>query len=129
MDKKALEYYLDADYPFSVRPDIENEGYIVEFPDLNYCTGSGKEINEAIANGMTVKNDWIKAAFQNNISIPEPASNEEYNGRITLRVPRSLHRTIIERAKKEGVSLNQFLSYLISYGVGQRTKELKDKNF
>ncbi len=120
MSEKSLEYYLNANYPFTVRPDTDDGGYIVEFLDLRYCHGTGDTVEEAIADSKIVKEEWIKAAYEERIPIPEPSSSDEYNGRISLRIPRSLHKNIIEAAKKEGVSANQFLNHLISLGMGKR---------
>lgn len=39
---------------------------------------------------------------------------EEYNGKILLRIPRSLHRSLKEAAAMEGVSLNQYMLYKLS---------------
>ncbi|TEB07810.1 HicB family protein [Pelotomaculum schinkii] len=118
---KNLNYYLNLAYPFTVRPDLDDGGFVVEFPDLRYCVGTGDTIEEAINDSMIAKSEWIKAAFENRITIPEPSSNEDYNGRISLRIPRSLHRKIVETAKQEGVSANQFLSHLISIGMGKKS--------
>jgi len=117
---KDLGIYLNLDYPFTVRPDTDDGGYIVEFPDLRYCVGTGDTREEAIKDAIAAKNEWINAAFENGIPIPEPSSKEEYSGRVTLRIPKSLHRKVIEAAKKEGVSANQYLSHLISMGMGKK---------
>ncbi len=118
---KDINYYLNLDYSLNVRPDIDDGGFIVEFPDLRYCVGTGDTIEEAIKDAMFAKNEWIKAAFEKNINIPEPSNSEEYNGRISLRIPKSLHKMVIDAAKREGVSANQFLSHLISMGIGKKT--------
>ena len=39
---------------------------------------------------------------------------EEYSGRMVLRIPRSLHKSLKEAAKLEGVSLNQYMLYKLS---------------
>ena len=39
---------------------------------------------------------------------------DEYSGRLVLRIPRSLHRELKERAAAEGVSLNQYMLYKLS---------------
>ena len=116
---KDLDFYLKIAYALTVRPDLDDGGYIVEFPDLQYCVGTGATIEEAISDAMKAKEEWIKAAFADGIAIPEPMS-EEYNGRISLRVPKSLHRKINEIAKKEGISANQLLSNIISMSIGKR---------
>lgn len=38
----------------------------------------------------------------------------EYSGKISLRLPKSLHRELAEQAKREGVSLNQYALYKLS---------------
>ncbi len=117
---KDLDYYLELTYSFTVRPDIADGGFIVEFPNLRYCVGTGDTIQEAIEDAMVAKSEWIKAAFENGINIPEPGTGDEYNGRITLRIPKNLHRMVAEAAKQEGVSSNQYLSHLISMGIGKK---------
>lgn len=44
---------------------------------------------------------------------------EEYSGKLVLRIPRSLHRTLKEEARREGVSLNQYMLYRLSYNTRQ----------
>ena len=38
----------------------------------------------------------------------------EYSGKISLRLPRTLHKELSERAKREGVSLNQYAVYKLA---------------
>lgn len=120
---KDINYYFNLKYPFNVKSDLNDGGYIVKFPDLKYCTGTGNTIEEAIKDAEFAKSEWIKAAYDNNITIPEPSQDDidDYNGRISLRIPRSLHKSVAETAKKEGVSTNQFLSHIISMGMGKKT--------
>ena len=44
------------------------------------------------------------------------AEREErtYNGKIALRIPKTLHQDLIEAAKEEGVSLNQYCLYKLA---------------
>jgi len=42
------------------------------------------------------------------------ASLEGYSGRMLLRMPKSLHKRLIEEARGEGVSLNQYALYKLS---------------
>ena len=39
---------------------------------------------------------------------------EAYSGRIVLRIPRSLHRSLKANAAAEGVSLNQYMLYKLA---------------
>ncbi|QKK02911.1 MAG: toxin-antitoxin system HicB family antitoxin [Pseudomonadota bacterium] len=52
-------------------------------------------------------------------SMPEPAAVEDdYSGRITLRVPKTLHRRLAEQSGTEGISLNQYLVSLLAFHAG-----------
>lgn len=39
---------------------------------------------------------------------------EEYSGKLVLRIPRSLHKELKEKAEIEGVSLNQYMLYKLT---------------
>ena len=45
---------------------------------------------------------------------------DDYSGRVTLRLPHSLHRAVAEAAEGDGVSLNQHLVGILTYvsGIG-----------
>lgn len=119
MEKKSLKYYLSLKYPFKIEALSEEDGggFFITYPDLPGCMSDGETVEEALKMGEDAKKCWIEAALENGADIPKPYSfNENYNGRITLRTPKSLHRQLIEEAKDEGVSLNQYLLYLISKG-------------
>ena len=44
----------------------------------------------------------------------KPDSLEAYSGQFKLRIPRSLHRSLAEHSKREGISMNQYCVYLLS---------------
>ena len=48
----------------------------------------------------------------------------EYSGDLRIRFPKSLHRELAIRAEIEGVSLNQYVVYLLSKGIGLSKKEI-----
>ncbi|KYH30804.1 type II toxin-antitoxin system HicB family antitoxin [Neomoorella mulderi] len=125
---KDLSYYLNLDYPFIVKPLPQEEGggYVVEYPDLPNCIGTGDTIEEAISMAMDARKCWIEASLEEGLPVPEPSIQRdplaEYSGRFPLRMPKSLHKMILENAKKEGVSANQYLIHLISLSIGKTAK-------
>ncbi|MDO4499646.1 MAG: type II toxin-antitoxin system HicB family antitoxin [Erysipelotrichaceae bacterium] len=96
-----------------VRDEAEG-GYVVSFPDLPGCLSSGETIEDAIKNADEAKKLWIYAAIEDGIQIPDPDSLNEYSGQFKLRIPKSLHKSLTEHSKKEGVSMNQYCVYLLS---------------
>jgi predicted HicB family RNase H-like nuclease len=45
---------------------------------------------------------------------------KQFNGRIALRIPKSLHKNLYTQSKKEGISLNQLCLYLLSSKVEEK---------
>ena len=86
MDRKELEAKLAA--------------IPVEEPD---------EIDKAMIAMAEAEND------DETITLDEYKAITDYSGKLSLRVPRSLHKELAERAKLEGVSLNQYALYKLSH--------------
>jgi hypothetical protein len=66
---------------------------------------------------MAVKNEWLKVALESGWTIPEPAEPSEASGRVTLRLSKSIHERVIDRAEMEGVSLNQLIVNYVTSGI------------
>jgi|Deesub1362A_J573_1020465.scaffolds.fasta_scaffold03130_7 antitoxin HicB len=121
MERKNLKYYLSLKYPYKIETLSEENGggFLITYPDLPGCMSDGDTVEEAIKMGEDAKRAWIETRLEQGLEIPEPFSNDKYSGRITLRAPKSLHRELIEQTEKEGVSLNQYLVYLLSKGLSK----------
>ena len=59
-------------------------------------------------------NKCYEAAIEEGIEIPEPVSPDKYSGQFKLRIPKSLHYSLAEHAKMEGISMNQYCLYLLA---------------
>jgi len=53
--------------------------------------------------------------------VPEPIT-ADYSGQLRLRMPKSLHQTLAEKAKEEKISLNQYINYQLARSLGQPHK-------
>ena len=95
-------------------------GYLIEFPDLPGCISDGETPEEAMRNGADAMRSWIAAMRAAKRPIPRPSVRDSYSGKWQMRVPRSLHRRLAERARTEGVSLNMLATTLMAEGLGQR---------
>lgn len=111
---KILNEYMELPYRMEVVEDKEEGGYVVSFPELPGCITCGETIEVALKNAEDAKREWLSAALEDGIEILEPNSLEEYSGQFKLRLPKSLHRTLAEHAKREGISMNQYCLYLLS---------------
>lgn len=125
MSKKDLEYYLALPYRVVLHP-AEEGGYVAEIPDLPGCLTQGETLEEAVSMIQDAKVCWLKSALEDGVEIPEPSEAlNEYSGRLNIRIPKSLHRILAERAKQERVSLNQYINYQLARGVGFGTEPSK----
>jgi predicted RNase H-like HicB family nuclease len=127
---KDLEYYLNLNYEIRLRKLSEEEGggWFAEIPKLPGCMSDGATPEEALANLQDAKKCWIENCLELGRLVPEPVP-ENYSGQIRIRIPRSLHRIMAEKAREENVSLNQYISYQLARSVGfsQGEEQVKSK--
>ncbi|MBI3753060.1 MAG: type II toxin-antitoxin system HicB family antitoxin [Deltaproteobacteria bacterium] len=98
----------------------EDKGFIAIIPDLPGCSAFGETEEEAIKEARIAQELWVKTARKQGRKIPQPSKVEAYSGKILARTPKSLHQELLEKAKEEGVSLNQLIVYLLSAGLKKR---------
>ncbi len=62
------------------------------------------------------KRVWLEIALEDGKKIPKPENLElhYFSGKFTLRLPKSLHRELALEAEEQGVSLNQYILFLIT---------------
>lgn len=111
---KTLNDYLAMSYRMEVVEDKDEGGFVISYPELPGCITCGDTIEHAVTNALDAKKAWLEAALEEGIPIYEPENLEDYSGQFKLRIPRSLHRSLAEHSKKEGVSMNQYCVYLLS---------------
>ena len=100
-----------------VLPDEDEGGFALRCPELPGCVTCAETLEEGFRLLDDAKRCWFTACLEDGISIPNPASKEEFSGQFKLRLPKSLHRTLAQRSKEEGVSMNQYCVYLLSKGL------------
>lgn len=102
------------------RAEIEGEvcfeARVRELPDVMEYADSADE-----AYALAV--DTIATTFEiltekGRVMPPPHVPADDFSGRVTLRLPRSLHRALTEGADQEGVSLNQHLVNILGYYSG-----------
>lgn len=117
--KRTLEEYLNIPYKYEIIPSPEG-GYVITVPDLPGCITQAETYQEALSMIEDAKKAWIESALEDGIEIPEPISENNYSGKFNIRVPKSLHRALAQKAKEEDVSLNQLVIYHLSKGIGHK---------
>ncbi len=116
--EKTIDYYMNLPYTIELQRDME-EGWFVRVKELQGCTSQGDTAEEAIAMIQEAMSQWLEVALEEGLPIPEPRPDEAYSGKFVVRVPRSLHRELVETAEQEGVSLNQYINVALAHSVGR----------
>lgn len=118
--EKDVDYYLSLPYTIEVmREPDEGDGEawfarVVELPGCMTEADSFDELGEMILDAMAA---WIDVALEDGQTIPEPRPVDDYSGKFVVRVSRSLHRDLAQRAEREGVSLNAWINQVLAQGV------------
>jgi antitoxin HicB len=112
--------YLRRPYARMILPESDGSfrGEIMEFPG---CIATGDSAPETLATLEEVAQSWLLSALERGQNIPEPIdNNNDFSGRLVLRIPKSLHKRAAWIAEREGVSLNNFITTSLSGSVGER---------
>ena len=118
--EQKVNYYMSLPYEIKITHS-SGGGYVATIPDLPGCITQGETRLEVLEMIEDAKLCWLSAALEDEDDIPEP-DWDLYNGKLNLRIPKSLHRRLAERAKREGVKLNQLVIYLMANGIGEQEK-------
>ena len=60
---------------------------------------------------------WKEISQEKGFFIPEPSNLKDYSGKFLLRIPKTLHKELTEKAVKENISLNQYVLYCLTRGI------------
>ena len=116
--KKTVDDYMNLPYTIELHQETE-EGWFVRVKELSGCVSEGDTAEEALTMIREAMRLWLEVALAEGIPVPEPRSEEDYSGKFVVRVPRSLHRELVEEAAQEGVSLNQYINAALARSIGR----------
>ncbi len=121
MSEKTLTYYQNLPYGIEIKQDRSDPDHSVWFAqvkELPGCMTEADTFNEAgemIQDALAV---WVQGSLDAGLPIPEPQPEQLYSGKFSLRLPKSLHHDLALLAKWEGISLNQYVSSVLSRNAG-----------
>jgi len=121
LNKKTLDDFKQLSYKIIIETINDEFGtefmaYTRELGKYSFY-GKGRTIQEAVSDFQIIKDEFIEYLFDNNKPIPEPITQSDEplpNGVITLRTTPVMHAQLIQQAKDNNVSLNQYLNQMIS---------------
>lgn len=92
------------------------EARVRELPDLAEYADT---FDEAYALALDAIETTAKVLAERGRAMPAPIEPvDDWSGRVTLRLPKSLHRALGEAADAEGCSLNQHIVNVLTYFTG-----------
>lgn len=95
------------------------EAAVAELPDVR---GYGETYAEAYDFAIETIADLSQRAVKEGLAFPapRPPADEEYSGRVTLRLPKHVHRLAAQTAAAEGMSLNAYLNSVVAADVSRK---------
>lgn len=111
--------YLKLPYSYTIETEKEDdeEYYIVKVNELPGCMSHGDTIDEAFENVKDAMLGWISVCLESRHKVPTP---ENFSGKFSVRIPPTLHKELVIRASKEGISLNQLATTAFAKLIGYR---------
>ena len=120
MSETPIEYYLNLPYTIEFVPDKSDPEHPVWFAsvrELKGCMTEADDFDEAAGQIREAMREWITDALEAGDPVPEPTSEDEFSVKFSVRLPKSLHRDLVRQADREGVSLNQYITSVLSRSV------------
>jgi len=101
-------------YSTSIHWSEEDQEFVATCTEFPYLSGIGETKEEA----LNILNEAVEVGIEmleeDNEPVPLPIAIPECSGQIRLRMAKSLHKSLKEQAEIEGISLNQYLNYLLT---------------
>jgi len=114
--KKSEQSEITSDrYEIDVVPN-EHGGYYARIPDFSTIFTGGQTPDEAMRNALEAIGLMIEEYRDRGLPVPEPLKS--FSGTFNVRLPRSVHRELVRRADRQGVSLNAMVGFLLAQAVG-----------
>jgi predicted HicB family RNase H-like nuclease len=98
----------------SIKWSDEDNGYIAVIPGIQGLSAFGETREKALSELNVASETYFKSLKKARRQFPDEEKIIPYSGQIRLRMPKSLHADLSDRAKDEGVSLNTYIVTLLS---------------
>ncbi len=122
---EKVERYMAKPYRIDMRRS--DWGWYIKVPDLPGCMSQGETPDEAFEMIQEAQRLWFQVALEDGRPIPEPRDedDDEAGGRLIVRLPKTIHRQLVQAADTEGVRLNLFAATALARAVGREDVETR----
>jgi antitoxin HicB len=104
-------------WTIELRP-YSDGGYFAKVVELHGCMTEADTATEALESLEEARAEWLAAALEQGLKIPEPVGEGDYSGKIFVRTSPELHRAVVREASRQGVSMSQWVSEVIAQELG-----------
>ena len=113
---EAVRHYLNLPYRIALTRDgAEDERpWRAAVEELAGCEARGATPTDAAARVPAALAEWVASAQSEGRQVPEPRDGRAYSGKLLLRMPQSLHGELAKAAENEQVSLNAYITVLLT---------------
>lgn len=112
-----IEELLKLPWTIELVP-YEDGSYFARVKELPGCMTEASTRTQALDAIEEAQTLWLESAVEHGDAIPQPASNDDYSGKIFVRTSPRLHREVAEAAESEGVSMSQWVAEVLARVVG-----------
>lgn len=105
-------------YGYRVAWSDEDHAYVATCAELDGLSGLGDSAEEALGELRVAIELTVEELAETGARIPDPIQACTHSGQFRLRLPKSVHARLTERAEAEGVSLNALVASYIAMGLG-----------
>ncbi|MEW5949811.1 MAG: toxin-antitoxin system HicB family antitoxin [Thermodesulfobacteriota bacterium] len=92
----------------------EDTAFIATVPELEGLSAFGSTPEKTVKELSIAKKLYLDVLEEDGEEVPEPDILKPFSGQIRLRLPKSLHASLSNAAKKEGISFNTYVVQLLS---------------
>jgi antitoxin HicB len=120
MEARSLSRHRYLDLPYRIVLTREggrgsDRGWIAYVEELPGCEARGDTADEAARAIREAMEQWMRNAVEEGRPIPRPRIAEQRNdGDLSLKVPQSLHNSLIRAAVREGLPLHDYLTVALA---------------
>ena len=109
----ARRRYLDLPYRIVLTRDAD-KGWIAYVEELPGCEATGESAEEAVHAIRESMEEWMRTATREGRRIPRPRDVVKPDGALELKVPQSLHESLIRAAVREGMALQEYITVALA---------------
>jgi antitoxin HicB len=102
-------------YTVVVLPEQEDGLHVAQAADFPGAVGAGTTRDEAAEDLVRGIASMLEQAARRDLPVPAPM--RDYTGAVSVRLPKSLHVALAQRANAEGLSVNATVTYLLTQAL------------